>query len=99
MRKVLSILAWIGVAALGAAAFGIIALHRGETINAAWLLAAALCTYAVAYRFYSKFLARRVLGLDDTRVDWRARHRRGRGAGGHQAHPVHGATGRRAAGD
>ena len=68
MRKVLSILAWIGVAALGAAAFGIIALHRGETINAAWLLAAALCTYAVGYRFYSKFLATRVLGLDDTRA-------------------------------
>ncbi len=68
MRKVLSILAWIGVSALGAAAFAVIALHRGETINATWLLAAALCTYAIGYRFYSKFLATRVLGLDDSRA-------------------------------
>jgi len=56
------------VAALGAAAFGVIALRRGETINAAWLLIAAVCSYVVAYRFYSKFLARKVFGLDDRRA-------------------------------
>jgi carbon starvation protein len=58
---------WAVVAALGAVALGTIALHRGETINAAWLIIAALCTYSIAYRFYSRFLALRVLGLDDDR--------------------------------
>ena len=58
---------WAVVAALGAVALGTIALHRGETINAAWLIIAALCTYSIAYRFYSRFLAVRVLGLDDDR--------------------------------
>jgi carbon starvation protein len=68
MRKALSLLVWGVIAALGAAAFGILALKRGETINAAWLLTAAVCTYAVAYRFYSKFLAYKVFGLDDQRA-------------------------------
>ena len=61
-------LVWGGIAALGAAAFGALALSRGETISAAWLLTAALCTYAVAYRFYAKFLANRVFGLDPRRA-------------------------------
>ena len=61
-------LVWGGIAALGAAAFGVLALSRGETISAAWLLTAALCTYAVAYRFYAKFLANRVFGLDPRRA-------------------------------
>ena len=68
MRKPLSLAGWAAVAALGAVALGTLALHRGETINAAWLVVAAVCTYTVAYRFYSRFLARRVLALDD----WRA---------------------------
>ena len=68
MRKLLSIGAWTLVCALGAAAFGVLALHRGETVNAAWLLTAALCSYVVGYRFYSRFLAARVLGLDDRRA-------------------------------
>ena len=68
MRKLLSIGIWTLVSALGAAAFAILALHRGETINAAWLLTAALCSYALGYRFYSRFLARRVFGLDDRRA-------------------------------
>ncbi|OLC08993.1 MAG: carbon starvation protein A [Gemmatimonadetes bacterium 13_1_40CM_70_11] len=68
MRRLAAILLWGGLSALGAAAFGVLALRRGETISAAWLLIAALCTYAVAYRFYSKFLATRVLGLDDRRA-------------------------------
>src|SRR5207245_7306019 len=45
-----------------------LATRRGETIGAAWLLIAAVCTYVVAYRFYSKFLATRVFGLDDRRA-------------------------------
>jgi carbon starvation protein len=68
MRKLLSIVIWGVIAALGAAAFGILALKRGETINAAWLLTAAVCTYAVAYRFYSRFLAFKVFGLNDQRA-------------------------------
>src|SRR5206468_7075252 len=47
---------------------GVLALARGETIGAAWLLIAAVCTYAVGYRFYSKFLATRVFGLDPRRA-------------------------------
>ena len=50
MPKPLSVLLWTAVAILGAAAFGVLALRRGETVNAAWLLTAALCTYAIAYR-------------------------------------------------
>jgi carbon starvation protein len=61
-------LLWAAIAVLGAAAFGVLALSRGETINAAWLLTAAVCTYVIAYRFYSKFLATRVFGLDPRRA-------------------------------
>jgi carbon starvation protein len=68
MNRLTSLLVWGGISALGAAAFGVLALSRGETISAAWLLTAAVCTYAVAYRFYSKFLAQRVFGLDDRRA-------------------------------
>jgi carbon starvation protein len=68
MKKLLSILIWAAIAALGAVGFGFLALKRGETISAAWLLIAAICTYMVGYRFYSKFLAYKVFGLDDTRA-------------------------------
>lgn len=67
MKKWISYLVWAAVSAAGAAAFGILALSRGESINAVWLLVAAICTYAVAYRFYSRFLARKVFELDDQR--------------------------------
>ncbi|HEU0016564.1 MAG TPA: carbon starvation CstA family protein [Longimicrobium sp.] len=68
MRKPLVHLVWAAVGVLGAAALGVLALHRGETINAAWLVVAAVCTYAVAYRFYARFLGRRVFELDDRRA-------------------------------
>src|SRR5229473_3459022 len=68
MQPLASLLVWSGISVLGAAAFGVLALSRGETVNAAWLLTAAVCTYAVGYRFYSKFLADRVFGLDDRRA-------------------------------
>ena len=64
-RSITSRIIWILVALLGAAAFGVMALSRGESVNAAWLLTAALCSYVIAYRFYSRFLADRVFGLDD----------------------------------
>jgi carbon starvation protein len=59
---------WTVIAVLGAVAWGILALARGESINAAWLIVAALCSYAIAYRFYSRFIAYRVLGVDDRRA-------------------------------
>ncbi len=58
---------WIVVALLGAVALGVVAFARGESISVVWLLIAAVATYAVAFRFYSQFLAARVLMLDDMR--------------------------------
>nr|WP_208404555.1 carbon starvation CstA family protein [Saccharococcus thermophilus] len=58
---------WGLISVLGAAGFAVLALSRGETVNAIWLIVAAVCTYAVAYRFYSKFIARKVFELDDNR--------------------------------
>ena len=69
---------WGAFAALGAAAFGVLALARGETVNAAWLLIAAVCTYVVGFRFYSKFLADRVFGLDARRATPAERFNNGR---------------------
>jgi carbon starvation protein len=68
MRKLLSMLIWAAIAAAGATGFGVLALYRGETINAAWLVITAVCTYMVAYRFYARFIARRVMELDDRRA-------------------------------
>jgi carbon starvation protein len=68
MPRPAAILGWFLVAALGAAAFGVMALARGETISAAWLVVAAVCTYAVAYRFYSRFIAACVFQLDPRRA-------------------------------
>jgi len=58
---------WVLIAAAGAVAFAGLALSRGERVSAAWLLTAALCSYLVAYRFYSRFIARRVFALDASR--------------------------------
>jgi carbon starvation protein len=63
-----SIAIWTAVAVVGAVAWGVIALVRGEQISAAWLIAAALGSYAIAYRFYARFIARTVLGVDDRRA-------------------------------
>ncbi len=68
MNKVFATILWIAVAILGAVAFATLALSRGEHVSAAWLVTAAVCTYAVAYRFYSRFLAERVFGLDARRA-------------------------------
>ena len=59
---------WLLVALLGAAGWGMLALRRGETISAAWLVLAAVGTYLIGFRFYSRFLADRVLGLNDRRA-------------------------------
>nr|WP_304515724.1 carbon starvation CstA family protein [Caulobacter sp. RHG1] len=52
---------------IGAVSFGVVALNRGESVNAIWLVTAALCTYVVAYRFYARFIATKVLRLDALR--------------------------------
>ena len=62
------LLLWLTVAIVGAAAVGGIALHRGEAINSLWFIVAAVCVYAIAYRFYSAYVATRVLMLDATRA-------------------------------
>jgi len=68
MTRVAKVILWIVVAALGALSLAAMAWHRGEPINAMWLVAAALCSYALGYRFYSKFLAAKVLTLDALRA-------------------------------
>lgn len=60
--------AWILVAFLGGGAYAVLAFHRGEPLNSAYILVAALCSYAIGYRFYSKWIAARVLALDDRRA-------------------------------
>src|SRR6266481_4574618 len=70
-------LLWAGIAALGVVSFGIVALNRGETISAAWLVIAALCVYFVAFRFYALFIANRVLGVDPGRQTPAYRHNDG----------------------
>ncbi len=67
-KKFLSVFVWIAIALLGAAALGGIALNRGESINAMWLITAALCVYAIAYRFYAAWIASKVLLVDPTRA-------------------------------
>ena len=59
---------WVGIAILGAAGFGGIALNRGESINALWFVVAAVATYLIGYRFYSGWIATRVCRLDATRA-------------------------------
>jgi carbon starvation protein len=61
-------LLWLGIAITGASAAGGIALNRGESINAIWFIVAAICTYLIGYRFYSAWVAARVLMLDETRA-------------------------------
>src|SRR5690606_11772340 len=67
-RRLGKALVWLAVAVLGAAALGGIALNRGESINAAWFVVAAVCVYLIAYRFYAGWIAARVLALDATRA-------------------------------
>ncbi|MBT2406725.1 MULTISPECIES: carbon starvation CstA family protein [unclassified Streptomyces] len=63
-----SVAVWVLVALIGAIAWGVLALSRGEEISAAWLLAAALGSYAIGYRFYARFIVNRVLKVDKTRA-------------------------------
>ena len=68
LRDPKQIALWTAVALVGAVGWGVLALSRGEEISAVWLVMAALGSYAIGYRFYSRFIARRVLQADDTRA-------------------------------
>ncbi|WP_297576905.1 carbon starvation CstA family protein [uncultured Deefgea sp.] len=59
---------WVAVALVGAFSFAMLALSRGEHVNAVWLVLVAISCYSIAYRFYSKFIAERVFELDDRRL-------------------------------
>ena len=67
MKRLTSHAGWAALSLGGALALAYIALNRGESINAIWVVAAAVCVYLIAYRFYSLFIATKVLGLDPTR--------------------------------
>ncbi len=77
MNKLVSVALWPLIAIVGAFSFAALALGRGEHVSAVWLVTAALCVYVIAYRFYSKFIANKVLQLDDTRVTPAERHNDG----------------------
>jgi carbon starvation protein len=68
MQKLLKSMVWFAVALLGAYALSAIALNRGERINAIWMVTAAACIYAIAYRFYAAWIAAKVLTIDETRA-------------------------------
>jgi carbon starvation protein len=68
MKRVFRWLFWLAVSLAGAGAYAALSLHRGESLNSAYLLVAALCSYALGYRFYSKWIAARVLMMDDRRA-------------------------------
>ena len=78
MKRVLQILVWLGLASIAAAALAMIALHRGEPISATWFVLAAVCSYLVAYRLYSAFIAAKLLALDNTRATPSERREDGR---------------------
>src|SRR6266404_1891356 len=68
MKRIAANLFWICLAVAGAWSYATLALHRGEELNSAYILIAALCSYAIGFRFYSKWIAARVLMLDDRRA-------------------------------
>ena len=67
-RRGLKIAIWIAIAVLGAVGWTMLALARGEAVNAIWFVFAGVCTYLIGYRFYSKFIERKIAGPDDRRA-------------------------------
>ena len=68
MKKIVVLLFWILFALAGAWAYATLAFHRGESLNSVYILIAALCSYTIGYRFYSKWIAARLLMLNDRRA-------------------------------
>jgi carbon starvation protein len=77
MKKVLAHLGWVAVSLTAAFCLGGIAINRGEPINSLWLVLAAACTYLLGFRFYAKFIAARVMALNDKRATPAERLRNG----------------------
>jgi carbon starvation protein CstA len=67
MKRLTSQLGWVALSLVGAASLAYVALKRGESINAVWIVVASVCVYLIAYRFYSLFIANKVMGLDPKR--------------------------------
>ena len=68
MNSIMRQAVWALLALVGAFALGYIALNRGETISALWIVIAAVCVYLIGYRFYSQYIARKLMELDATRM-------------------------------
>jgi carbon starvation protein len=68
VTRLTNVLPWVGVSAVGAGALAYVAINRGETISAAWLLTAAICVYLIGYRFYSRIISHDIFGLDANRA-------------------------------
>src|SRR5690242_8937100 len=68
VKIVKNVVIWGAVSVVGAISWGVLALVRGEDVSAVWILFAALASYAIAYRFYARFLTYRVLQVDPTRA-------------------------------
>ncbi|MCL2657471.1 MAG: carbon starvation protein A [Betaproteobacteria bacterium] len=68
MKRIMPHVGWAMLALLGAGALGVVALNRGETINALWVVIAAVSIYLIAYRYYALFIAEKVVGVDPTRM-------------------------------
>jgi carbon starvation protein CstA len=68
MNRILPHLGWAALAVAGAAALGVVALHRGESINALWIVVAAISVYLIAYRYYALYISERVIGVDARRM-------------------------------
>ncbi len=77
MNSIVNKLGWLFFSLLGASALAVIALNRGESIGALWIVIAAVCVYLIAYRFYSLFIANHVLKLDATRMTPAHKHNDG----------------------
>ena len=67
MKSLKSQLGWAALSLAGAGSLAFVALNRGESINAVWIVVAAVCVYLIAYRFYSLYIADKVFGLDERR--------------------------------
>ncbi len=77
MNTLFNKLSWILFSLFGASAFAVIALNRGESIGAIWVVIAAVCVYLIAFRFYSLFIANRVLKLNEKRMTPAYKHNDG----------------------
>jgi len=77
LNQVSRFILWTVIALLGAFALGVIALAQGERVSALWIVICAVCVYLIGYRFYSRFIADKVVGLDGTRMTPAVRHNDG----------------------